>query len=102
MRAHRGGVLAGAIVLVGVLVGAIPAAAATTAAGEVVVDQDFTLAAIVVTPTPTPSDPGTTGGTTLPATGLAPETFLWAGIGAAVLVIGGVLVVLSRRRSKDD
>lgn len=42
------------------------------------------------------------GAQVLPATGLAPETFLWAGIGAAVLVIGGVLVVLSRRRSKDD
>ncbi|MBW8763227.1 MAG: carboxypeptidase regulatory-like domain-containing protein [Microbacterium sp.] len=75
-----------------------------TAAGEVFGEQDFTLAAVVVapTPTPTPTDPGTTGSTRLPATGLAPETFLWAGIGAVVLVIGGVLVVVSRRRSKDD
>lgn len=84
------------------VVGAATRTVVITAAGEVVVDQDFTLAAVVVTPTPTPSDPGTTGGTRLPATGLAPETFLWAGIGAAVLVIGGVLVVLSRRRSKGD
>ncbi|MFF5624752.1 LPXTG cell wall anchor domain-containing protein [Microbacterium sp. NPDC012755] len=58
-------------------------------------------AAAVVTPTPTPSVPST-GGNRLPATGLGPETFVWAGIGAAVLILGGVLVVLSRRRSKGD
>lgn len=72
MRANRGGVLASAIALVTVFVGAIPTAAS---AAE---------------------------GAVLAETGLAPETFLWAGIGAAVLIVGGVLVVLSRRRSKDD
>jgi len=86
------------------VVGAATRTVVITAAGEVVIDQDFTLAAIVVTPTPTltPTVPAGTGGTALPATGLAPETFLWAGIGAAVLIVGGALVVLSRRRSKGD
>lgn len=88
------------------VVGAASRTVVITAAGEVVVDQDFTLGAVVVTPTPTPtptdSGPAPTGGTKLPATGLAPETFLWAGIGAAVLIIGGILVVVSRRRSKGD
>jgi LPXTG-motif cell wall-anchored protein len=108
------------------IVGTATRTVVITTAGEVVEEQDFVLAAIVVTPTPsptptvtpsptptpttpatpspttTPADPGVTGGTGLPATGLGAETFLWAGIGAAVLVIGGVLVVISRRRSKRD
>lgn len=86
------------------VVGAATRTVVITAAGEVVIDQDFTLAAIVVTPTPTPTPtvPAGMGGAALPATGLAPETFLWAGIGAAVLIVGGALVVLSRRRSKGD
>lgn len=79
-----------------------------TAAGETFVDQDFTLAAVVVTPTdpptttPTPSTPPSTGGGRLPATGLGPETFAWAAAGAAVLVVGAVLLVVSRRRSRRD
>lgn len=83
------------------VVGAATRTVIITDAGEVVIDQDFTLAAAVVTPTPSPSVPST-GGNRLPATGLGPETFMWAGIGAAVLILGGVLVVLSRRRSKGD
>ncbi|WP_311245653.1 carboxypeptidase-like regulatory domain-containing protein [Microbacterium sp. WCS2018Hpa-23] len=79
-----------------------------TAAGETFVDQDFTLAAIVVTPTdpptttPTPSTPPSTGGGRLPATGLGPETFTWAAVGGAVLALGAVLFLVSRRRSHRD
>ncbi|MGN7948869.1 MSCRAMM family protein [Microbacterium sp. 22215] len=79
-----------------------------TSAGETFVDQDFTLAAIVVPPTDPPTDPEppttppNNGGGTLPGTGLGPETFMWAGIGGAVLVLGAVLLVVSRRRSRRD
>lgn len=79
-----------------------------TAAGETFVDQDFTLAAIVVTPTdpptttPTPSTPPSTGGDRLPGTGLGPETFTWAVVGGAVLALGAVLFFVSRRRSHRD
>lgn len=79
-----------------------------TSAGETFVDQDFTLAAIVVPPTDPPTDPEppttppNNGGGTLPGTGLGPETFMWAGIGGAVLVLGAVLFVVSRRRSRRD
>ena len=74
-----------------------------TDAGEAFSDQDFTLAAEVVPPSPSPSpDPSTgTGSTTgrLPATGLGPETLAWALGGAAVLVLGAALLIVSRRRS---
>ncbi|MCS3443079.1 MSCRAMM family protein [Microbacterium phyllosphaerae] len=79
-----------------------------TSAGETFVDQDFTLAAIVVPPTDPPTDPEppttppNNGGGTLPGTGLGQETFMWAGIGGAVLVLGAVLFVVSRRRSRRD
>ncbi|WP_431074976.1 MSCRAMM family protein [Microbacterium phyllosphaerae] len=79
-----------------------------TAAGETFVDQDFTLAAIIVTPTdpptttPTPSTPPSTGGGRLPGTGLGPETFTWAAVGGAVLALGAVLFLVSRRRSHRD
>ncbi|WP_337000890.1 MULTISPECIES: MSCRAMM family protein [unclassified Microbacterium] len=74
-----------------------------TDTGEVFSDQDFTLAAAVVPPSPSPSpDPSTgTGNATgrLPATGLGPETLAWALGGAAVLVVGATLLIVSRRRS---
>lgn len=75
-----------------------------TAAGEAFVEQDFTLTAVVVTPTPTPDPssppPSSDGGAgSLPATGMAPETFAWAGVGAVVLAIGVTLLVLARRRN---
>ncbi|WP_217177058.1 carboxypeptidase regulatory-like domain-containing protein [Streptomyces sp. AC495_CC817] len=68
--------------------------------GDVVSEQDFVLADVVVSPTP--SAPPASGGGQLPATGLAPETFLWAGLGAGVLILGGVVFALSRRRSRRD
>lgn len=92
------------------VVGAATRTIVITAAGEAFVDQDFSLAAVAVPPTTTPTspspspDPGTgsaTGGT-LPSTGLAPETFAWAAAGGAVLVLGAVLLVVSRRRSRRD
>jgi LPXTG-motif cell wall-anchored protein len=80
-----------------------------TAAGESFVGQNFTISAAAVTPTdpptqnPTdPASPPDTGGGQLPATGLGSETFIWAAAGAAVLVIGGVLFLISRRRSRRD
>ena len=79
-----------------------------TAAGETFVDQDFTLAAVVVPPidppvtTPTPSTPPSTGGGRLPGTGLGPETLVWAAAGGAVLVLGAALIVISRRRSRRE
>lgn len=80
-----------------------------TAAGETIVDLDFVLAEDVVpTPTPTPTDTATPppdggdGGTRLPATGLAPETFAWAIGGGVVLVLGATLLIVARRRSRRD
>lgn len=80
-----------------------------TAAGEAVVEQDFTLAAIVVPPDPDPDpDPPVTGGNgggnggSLPGTGLGPETLAWAAGGAAVLLVGAVLLIVSRRRAPRD
>lgn len=82
-----------------------------TEAGEAIMDQDFTLAADDILSPPDPDGPGdpdgptsppNTGDDRLPATGLAPETFAWAIGGAVVLIIGGVLVAVSRRRSNRD
>jgi hypothetical protein len=77
-----------------------------TAAGDVIAEQDFTLAAdaVVVPPDPTdPTDPSTpptgAGSDPLPATGLGPETLAWAAGGAAVLVLGATLLIIGRRRS---
>lgn len=96
------------------VVGSATRTVTVTAAGEAFVDQDFVLAAVTVPPVD-PVDPGTpgTGGavtpgggdggvTRLPGTGLGPETFAWAGAGAAVLALGAVLLVVSRRRSRRD
>ncbi|WP_341946982.1 carboxypeptidase regulatory-like domain-containing protein [Microbacterium sp. LWH11-1.2] len=88
------------------VVGSATRTVVITAAGEAVVEQDFVVAAIVVTPpSPDPDPPvsgGNGGGKPLPATGLGPETLAWAAGGAAVLVIGAVLLVVSRRRSTRD
>lgn len=91
------------------VVGAATRTLVITAAGEAVVEQDFTLAAVVVPPDPDPDpdpDPPVTGGSDdggiLPGTGLGPETFAWAAGGAAVLVVGAVLLLVSRRRSMRD
>ena len=79
-----------------------------TAAGETFVDQDFTLAEAVVVPPTDPTDPDdpdvppTTGGGRLPGTGLGSETFVWAGVGGAVLVLGVVLFLVARRRAHRD
>lgn len=79
-----------------------------TAAGETFVDQDFTLAEAVVVPPTDPTDPDdpdlppSTGGGQLPGTGLGSETFVWAGVGGAVLVLGVVLFLVARRRAHRD
>ncbi len=83
--------------------------------GGTVVAQDFVLAAAPVVPDPdptpaqpaapsTPSTPGGGGDGHLPATGLGPETFAWAVGGVLVLLLGGTLFVVARRRSavRDD
>lgn len=82
--------------------------------GGTVVAQDFVLAAVPVVPDPdpepaqpaAPAAPGTAGGSDgrLPATGLGPETFAWAAGGVLVLLLGGTLFVVARRRSaaRDD
>ncbi|MFJ4223440.1 collagen binding domain-containing protein [Microbacterium sp. NPDC089695] len=95
------------------VVGSATLTVVITAAGEAIVDQDFTLAVDDVPPVDpgTPGTPGTGAGGSgsggandgrLPGTGLGPETFLWAGVGAGVLVLGGVLFAVSRRRSRRD
>ena len=99
------------------VVGSATRTVTVTGAGETFVDQDFTLAAIAVPPVDpvdpvNPVGPGTGGAVTpgagsggvtrLPGTGLGPETFAWAGAGAAVLALGAVLLVVSRRRSRRD
>lgn len=90
------------------IVGSATRTVVITAAGDVIAEQDFTLAAdaVVVPPDPTdppdPSTPPTGGGNgtdPLPATGLGPETLAWAAGGAAVLVLGTTLLILGRRRS---
>lgn len=74
-----------------------------TTAGETVREQDFTLAAVVVSPPPVePVDPtapapgGGHGAGQLPTTGLGPETLAWAAGGAVALILGAILV--ARRR----
>lgn len=99
------------------VVGADTRTVVITAAGEAIADQDFTLLAIVVSPTPTPtptptltptpsvtSTPPSTGGGEGPlaGTGLGPETFAWAAGGAAVLILGATLLIASRRRSRRE
>lgn len=96
------------------VVGSATRTVTVTAAGEAFVDQDFILTAVAVPPVDPvdPVDPGTGGAvmpgagsggvTRLPGTGLGPETFAWAGAGAAVLALGAVLLVVSRRRSRRD
>lgn len=87
------------------VVGAATRTVVITAAGEAVVEQDFTIAAIVVPPSPDPSTGGGTGGNgggTLPGTGLGPETLAWAAGGAAVLILGVTLLIVARRRSTRD
>ncbi len=90
------------------VVGSATRTVVITAAGDVIAEQDFTLAAdaVVVPPDPTdPSTPPTDGGNgtdPLPATGLGPETLAWAAGGAAVLVLGATLLILGRRRSAPE
>ncbi len=91
------------------IIGPATATFVITAAGESFVGQDFTISAAVVTPTDPPTQnptdpvpPPGTGAGQLPSTGLAPETFIWAGVGGAVLVVGIVLLLISRRRSRGD
>ncbi|WP_136054506.1 carboxypeptidase regulatory-like domain-containing protein [Microbacterium sp. K24] len=89
------------------VVGAATRTVVITAAGEAVVEQDFTLAAIVVPPDPDPDPPVTGGngggnGGSLPGTGLGPETLAWAAGGAGVLLVGAVLLIVSRRRAPRD
>jgi hypothetical protein len=90
------------------VVGSATRTVVITPAGDVIAEQDFTLAAdvVVVPPDPTdppdPSTPPTSGGNgtdPLPATGLGPETLAWAAGGAVVLVLGATLLILGRRRS---
>ncbi|WP_449407076.1 MSCRAMM family protein [Microbacterium maritypicum] len=95
------------------VVGSATLSVVITAAGEVVVDQDFTLAVDEVPPVD-PGTPGTPGGGTggsgtggatggrLPATGLSPDTFVWAGVGAGVLALGAILFAVSRRRARRE
>ncbi len=91
------------------VVGAATRTVVITAAGEAVVEQDFTLAAIVVPPSPSP-DPAPGGGAggsgggsgALPATGLGPETLAWAAGGGIVLLLGATLLIVARRRSPRD
>lgn len=82
------------------VVGAATRTVIVTAAGEVFTDQDFALAAEVTPPTGPGTTSPSTGGGTLPATGLAPETFVWAGVGLGALVLGGVLLFVRRRAER--
>jgi hypothetical protein len=91
------------------IIGPATATFVVTPAGESFVGQNFTVSAAVITPTdpptqnPTdPASPPDTGGAQLPGTGLGPETFIWAAAGAAVLLVGAVLLLISRRRSRRD
>lgn len=98
------------------IVGATSLSVVITSAGEVVVDQDFTLAVDDVPPVDpgTPGTPGTPGagnggsgtggasGGRLPATGLGPDTFVWAGAGVGVLALGAILFAVSRRRARRE
>ena len=91
------------------IIGPATATFVVTAAGEALVGPTFTVSAAVVTPTDPPTQPPTqpttppdTGAGQLPATGLGSETFVWAAAGAAVLVVGAVLFLISRRRSNRD
>lgn len=92
------------------VVGAATRTVVITAAGEAVVEQDFTLAAVVIPPDPDPDpdpdpEPSTGAGNgegALPATGLGPETLAWAAGGAAVLVLGATLLIVARRRSTRE
>ena len=91
------------------IIGPATATFVVTAAGEALVGPTFTVSAAVVTPTGPPTQPPTqpttppdTGAGQLPATGLGSETFVWAAAGAAVLVVGAVLFLISRRRSNRD
>nr|WP_201470565.1 carboxypeptidase regulatory-like domain-containing protein [Microbacterium hydrocarbonoxydans] len=87
------------------IVGPTTLTVVVTAGGEVFVDQDFTLAALIVaspSPTPTitpPPPPVIGGGGALPATGLGPETVTWGAIGAGILILGAGLFAFSRRRA---
>ncbi|MEU4014262.1 carboxypeptidase regulatory-like domain-containing protein [Microbacterium sp. NPDC028030] len=84
------------------VVGSATRTVVITAAGEAVEGQDFTLAEDAVVVPPDPTDPPSTGGGNgaLPATGLGPETLAWAVGGGAVLILGVVLLVVARRRSR--
>lgn len=94
-----------------VVVGSPSRTVVVTPAGEVFVDQDFTLEEAVapippVDPTDPPVEPVTppapgVGNGALPATGLGPETMIWGAIGAGVLVLGAGLFAFSRRRTKS-
>ncbi|KJQ52583.1 Serine-aspartate repeat-containing protein D precursor [Microbacterium sp. SA39] len=96
------------------VVGAATRMVVITAAGEAVVEQDFTLAAVVVPPPPSPDpspDPSPGGGSgggagagggSLPGTGLGPETLAWAAGGALVLLLGATLTIVARRRSTRE
>lgn len=91
------------------IIGPATATFVITSAGESLVGPSFTVSAAVVTPTdpptPTPAEPVSppdTGAGQLPGTGLGSETFIWAAAGGAVLVIGAVLFLISRRRSNRD
>lgn len=87
------------------VVGEAARTVAITAAGEAVGEQDFTLAAIAIPPAPDPDPEPVNGGSTggsgsspLPATGLGPESFAWAGGGTAAVVLGILLFIVARRR----
>ncbi|MFK3677335.1 collagen binding domain-containing protein [Microbacterium sp. NPDC090218] len=87
------------------VVGAATRTVVITAAGEVVGEQDFTLAADAVVVPPDPGNPPANGGNgtdPLPATGLGPETLAWAAGGAAILILGVVLLVVARRRRSRE
>ncbi|TFB16479.1 hypothetical protein E3V93_07515 [Microbacterium sp. 3H14] len=86
------------------VVGAATRTVVITAAGEVVGEQDFTVAVDAVVVPPDPTDPPANGGGNgaLPATGLGPETFAWAAVGAAVALLGVVLLIVARRRRSRD
>lgn len=90
------------------VVGAASLTAVVTGAGEVIVDQNFTLAAVVVPPTTPPTTTPTPGGTgenvgsgSLPATGVDPSVFGWAGGGAAAVLLGLALFTTRRRAAKS-
>lgn len=91
------------------IIGPATATFVITSAGESLVGPSFTVSAAAVTPTdpptqnPTdPASPPDTGVGQLPSTGLGSETFIWAAVGGAVLLVGVVLLVISRRRSRRD